>query len=95
MRVAPENWSTPTVASRTPMNAIASDLTVDPELTADTSTSPRKPMAAIPGGPRLRAKSAIWGASSAIPTTATTPPTRDPIAEMPSADAARPCFAIG
>ena len=50
--------------------------------------------ATIATGPKARAQFASIGAKIARPMTETMPPMNEPMAAMPSAGPARPCFAI-
>ena len=84
----------PTAAVRNPSAIISAPFTGEPEIIKSVQTTPRTIRAKFSGGPKRMATAAIAGAKNVITMTPKVPATKEPIAAMPSAAPARPCFAI-
>ena len=93
-RCVPVNASRPTVASSSPRHAAVSAFVRPPLLTVATSRMPSSARTVYSGGPKSSAKLATTGATSVSAMIETVPPTKDPIAAIPSAVPARPLRAM-
>ena len=92
-RDAPVKLSRPTVASSRPTSPAISALSLLPLPMVATSSTPSRASAAYSGGPKSSATLATTGASRVSPTIEIVAPTKEPMAAIPSAVPALPCFA--
>ena len=93
-RLLPEIGSMPTVPNSSPTTMTMRPLVTESPESVTAIRRPRSASENFSGGPKLSANSAIGGAKSVRPTTATDPAMKDPMAAMPSAGPARPFWAI-
>ena len=84
----------PTAAIKNPSAIISTPFTGEPLIMKSVQTTPSTISAKFSGGPNRMATAAMAGAKNVITMTPSVPATNDPIAAMPSAAPARPCFAI-
>src|SRR5262249_13204508 len=93
-RSRPLTTSMPTAAVRNPSATISAPFTGEPVIMKRVQTMPRPIRAKFSGGPKRMATVAIVGAKNVITITPSVPATKEPIAAIPRAAPARPCFAI-
>ncbi len=93
-RSRPLTTSMPTAAARNPSATIRAPFTGEPVIMKSVQTMPSTIRAKFSGGPKRMATVAIVGAKNVITITPSVPATKEPIAAIPSAAPARPCFAI-
>jgi len=93
-RSRPLTTSMPTAAVRNPSATISAPFTGEPVIMNSVQTMPSTIRAKFSGGRKRMATVAIVGAKNVITITPSVPATNEPIAAIPSAAPARPCFAI-